>query len=30
MLFAGHIKEEREVKFGDLQGAPTIEGAIVQ
>ncbi|MFJ7952242.1 flavin reductase family protein [Lysinibacillus sp. NPDC096418] len=30
MLFAGQIKEERKVNFGDLQGAPTIEGAIAQ
>ncbi|MFJ7733461.1 flavin reductase family protein [Lysinibacillus sp. NPDC097231] len=30
MLFAGQIKEKRDVKFGDLQGAPTIEGAIAQ
>lgn len=30
MLFAGQIKEERHVTFGDLQGAPTIEGAIAQ
>ncbi|MGE7695634.1 flavin reductase family protein [Lysinibacillus sp. NPDC094177] len=30
MLFAGQIKEKRQVTFGDLQGAPTIEGAIAQ
>lgn len=30
MLFAGQIKEKRHVTFGDLQGAPTIEGAIAQ
>ncbi len=30
MLFAGQIKDKRHVKFGDLQGAPTIEGAIAQ
>jgi len=30
MLFAGQIKEKRNVTFGDLQGAPTIEGAIAQ
>lgn len=30
MLFAGQIKEKREVQFSDLQGAPTIEGALAQ
>lgn len=30
MLFAGQLKEKREVQFSDLQGAPTIEGALAQ
>ncbi|MFJ7664058.1 flavin reductase family protein [Lysinibacillus sp. NPDC097162] len=30
MLFAGQIKEKRNVNFSDLQGAPTIDGAIAQ
>lgn len=30
MIFAGQIKEDREVKFTELSGLPVLEGAVAQ